>query len=365
MLKSAIAVNFLCCFIFWGCTSSPKKQTAQNQRETINDTLPLKEFIFSENQPFKQCHASTLLHLPDGRFLVAWFGGTKEKNDDVGIWLSKGRPGEWSKPAQVAKIRNDAHWNPVLFRSKQGTIYLFFKVAKEIDDWETWVQTSNDDGQSWSVAKELIPNDKGGRGPVKNKPIILSDGSWLAGASHEKNRCHVFVDRSIDNGETWTAMPYIEFGDTSLIDACVIQPTLWESTPGNVHMLARSGAGAICRSDSKDYGKTWTALTKTNLPNPNSGIDLTKLPGGVLALAYNPDTIDYGARAPLLLALSYDNGKTWPDQLTIEAGNKDDEFSYPAVISFGDTIAMTYTWQRKNIAFWMGTSDAIRKNKLH
>jgi len=160
-------------------------------------------------------------------------------------------------------------------------------------------------------------------------------------------------------------MPYIEFGDTSLIDACVIQPTLWESTPGNVHMLARSGAGAICRSDSKDYGKTWTALTKTNLPNPNSGIDLTKLPGGVLALAYNPDTIDYGARAPLLLALSYDNGKTWPDQLTIEAGNKDDEFSYPAVISFGDTIAMTYTWQRKNIAFWMGTSDAIRKSKLH
>src|SRR3546814_13002149 len=57
----------------------------------------------------------------------------------------------------------------------------------------------------------------------------------------------------------------------------VIQPALWESAPGKVHMLLRSSAGVICRSDSEDYGKTWSPVYKTDLPNPNSGIDATKL----------------------------------------------------------------------------------------
>ncbi len=36
----------------------------------------------------------------------------------------------------------------------------------------------------------------------------------------------------------------------------VIQPTLWESSPGHIHMLLRSTRGAIFRSDSIDYGAT-------------------------------------------------------------------------------------------------------------
>ena len=73
-------------------------------------------FVFEPGQPFAQCHASTVLHIRNGNFLVAWFGGTHEKHDDVGIWLSKGKPGQWSAPVEIAKIREDAHWNPVLFR---------------------------------------------------------------------------------------------------------------------------------------------------------------------------------------------------------------------------------------------------------
>ena len=141
-----------------------------------------KEDIFSNSKDFKECHASTLVQLKNGTFLAAWFGGTKEKNHDVGIWMSKCAPGNWSAPFQVAKIRGDAHWNPVLFESPKGTIFLFFKVGKEITAWETWVKTSDDQGETWSEPYELVPGDKGGRGPVKNKPIALSNGTWIAGA---------------------------------------------------------------------------------------------------------------------------------------------------------------------------------------
>jgi predicted neuraminidase len=117
-------------------------------------------------------------------------------------------------------------------------------------------------------------------------------------------------------------------------------------------MLLRSSAGVICRSDSEDYGKTWSSVYKTSLPNPNSGIDLTRLDNGIIVLVYNRDGKNWGNRRPVSIALSNDNGKTWPVIKDIETGQKGDEFSYPAIIHYDDTVALTYTWKRQRIAFW-------------
>ena len=363
MLKIRHIISFVTVLLtLLSCNSAEKTQNQQTQTDQVMETqLPVKDFVFGDDRPFPQCHASTLTRLADGQFLVAWFGGTREKDDDVGIWLVKGKPNDWTDPVEIAKIREDPHWNPVLFRAPDGKIILFFKVGKTIDHWETWVKTSTNEGETWSEAEELVAGDKGGRGPVRNKPIVLSDGTWLAGASNENNRVwNVFVDRSEDQGKTWQASEYFDLDRNEITGEGVIQPTLWESSPGKVHMLIRSSAGAICRADSEDYGKTWSPIYKTDLPNPNTGIDLTQLPDGTLALAYNLDDENWGARAPLTLALSYDNGQTWPAQLDIETGEEEDEFSYPAIISFGDTIALTYTWQREKIAFWLGTKENIQ-----
>jgi predicted neuraminidase len=335
--------------------------SANSYAQVPDNSSVSKEFIFKDNKEFKKCHASTLVRLNDGKFIVAWFGGTKEGNDDVGIWMSKGTPGQWSSPFPVAKIRPDAHWNPVLFQSPQGKIYLFFKVGKTIPAWETWVKTSDDQGNTWSEAIELVPGDKGGRGPVRNKPIVLSNGAWIAGASFENKEetlWDVFVDRSEDNGKSWIASTYLSLNREKIKGNGVIQPTIWESKPGVVHMLVRSTGGTICRSDSKDYGKTWSELYEIVLPNPNSGIDLAKLPDGTLALLYNPDEKNWGSRGTLNLAISYDNGKNWVKKITIEKGEPKDEFSYPAIIAFGDTVAFTYTYKRENIVF--GTMSGVK-----
>jgi len=87
--------------------------------------------------------------------------------------------------------------------------------------------------------------------------------------------------------------------DQSFKGKGVIQPTLWESEPGKVHMLLRSTESKIYRSDSSDGGKTWCTAYPTELPNNNSGIDLTRLQNGNLVLAYNPVEKDWGARTPL------------------------------------------------------------------
>ncbi|MCE7066554.1 exo-alpha-sialidase [Dyadobacter sp. CY326] len=348
--------------------TSCNSKSADNAKKEQEDSLASeKEFVFGDKRDFAQCHASTLVRLDDGQFLIAWFGGTAEKNPDVGIWLSKGKPGNWSAPKEVAKIREDAHWNPVLQKTADGKVILYFKVGKEIPYWETWVKTSTDNGETWSEAYELVRGDKGGRGPVKDKLIELSNGDWLAGASNEVKRWEVFVDRSTDNGKTWKASPYLKIDTTEIKGKGAIQPTLWESKPGLVHMLVRTTGGVIGRSDSKDYGKTWAPIKKTTLPNPNSGIDAAKLSDGTIALAYNPDDEDWGSRSPLSLTLSYDNGQNWTDKLDIATGKKDDEYSYPAIVSWGDSVAVTYTFNRQKIAFWTGSKkdivDQAAKNK--
>lgn len=357
-LFSSVALAGSLSCVIGGCnfSKSTEAKTVSPGDAPAKVEMVARDFVFGDDRPFPQCHASTVLRVDNGEFLVAWFGGTHEKHDDVGIWLSRGTPGHWSPPREVAKIREDAHWNPVLFKDPSGVITLFFKVGKTIDFWETWYLTSSDNGNTWSEAKELVPGDKGGRGPVRNKPIILSDGTWLAPASNELKRVwNAFVDRSEDGGKTWVQGAFVPLDRNEISGEGVIQPALWESSPGKVHMLLRSSAGVICRSDSEDYGRTWSPVYKTEMPNPNSGIDVTRLEDNTLVLIYNPDDKNWGSRGAISLAVSRDNGKTWGTTLELERLGEDDEFSYPSVISFGDTVAVTYTWQRQKIAFWMGT----------
>jgi predicted neuraminidase len=358
---------FTCCVgFFWLVVScvSPSRQNSAAQQPPATGTKPAAaisiatvqyEHLFQDDRPFAQCHASTMIGLNNGTYLAAWFAGTREKDDDVGIWMAQGQPGKWSKPYMAVKVRNDPHWNPVLFKAPDGTVYLYFKVGKQIDYWETWVQTSRDQGRTWSQPQELVPGDKGGRGPVRNQPLVLSDGTWLAPASIERNKVwDVFIDRSTDGGKNWQSTGKIPLDRSRITGEGVIQPALWESKPGQVHMLMRSSAGKICRSDSRDYGKTWSPVYPTDLPNNNSGIDVCQLAGDTIAVIFNPVGQNWGKRYPITVAVSVDNGATWPARFDIEQGQDKTELSYPDIFYQDGNLVASYTWNRQRIAFWKG-----------
>ena len=96
-------------------------------------------FIY-EKPPFIECHASTIEELSDGSIVIAAFGGTKEKNKDVTIWLSKKDSNMWQSPKLIADgIINDTlrypTWNPVLYRSMSNILYLNYKVGPSPREW--------------------------------------------------------------------------------------------------------------------------------------------------------------------------------------------------------------------------------------
>jgi predicted neuraminidase len=359
-MKISIPASYLLALmILAGCAGSKKAVKTSNPI--------LTDFVGGEILPIKESHASTIEAVSKGNYLVSWFGGTKEGHDDVGIYLSKGKPGNWSKPAEIFKLRNDAHWNPVLFKSPDGVIHLYFKIGKKIPTWETWHSISKDEGNTWSKPAELVAGDKGGRGPVRNKPVLLSDGSIIAGASTEEGQWDAFADISKDNGNTWTRSANIKLDRNAVSGRGVIQPTLWESSPGHVHMLVRSTANLIYRSDSKDYGKTWTPFASTTLPNPNSAIDLARIDNTTLVLLYNPAVAKKGDRGRGILhaALSFDNGLTWPKYIKVEDElNAGHGFAYPAVIYADGKVTVTYTVKRKQIKFWQISKKNLLKNAI-
>ena len=322
----------------------------------------MKREAVMEHLPVAFCHASTLL-LQGQDLLCCYFAGSVEGAADVGIYLSRRTSQGWSQP-QLLVQGAEANWNPVLC-AYEGQVLLFYKEGQAIADWRTYLLRSQDGGLTWSAPEELVPGDmSGGRGPVRNKCLRLQDGTLLAGGSLERGLWTAFVDRSSD-GVHWeksvpigipqlvyqtgerTAESAIAVSEQSFYGRGVIQPTLWESAPNQVHMLLRSSEGYVYRSDSSDGGRSWCPAYATELVNNNSGLDLVRASDGALYLVCNPVAANWGERSPLSLFRSRDNGSTWQRMLDLETGPG--EFSYPAIICAGSTLQLSYTWQRQRI----------------
>lgn len=310
------------------------------------------EFV-SEKMPTPSCHASTVVELSNGDLLASWFGGTKEGAPDVAIWMSRRTAAGWSAPREMAREPGVATYNPVLFHSANGLLWLYYKFGPSPGVWASAREYSRDEGGSWSAVEHL---PAGLYGPIRAKPLLLGDGTILSGTSVESyGTWACWIERSTDNGGTWTRIGPIAAPPSLAPNPPeqgkphgIIQPSLIDLGNGHIRLYARStnNIARICQADSLDNGLTWGAVRTTALPNPNSGIDVVKLQDKRLVMVYNNTTT---GRTPLNLAVSAD-GEKWSnfDELESAPG----EYSYPALIQArnGDLL-LTYTWNRMKIRF--------------
>lgn len=309
-------------------------------------------YQFIQNPVSGQVHASTFLELKNGGVIAAWFQGTREGAADVAIFGSRRIGDVWTESSILAKAVPDMpHWNPVLRRGDDGRIVLYFKVGPNCSYWRTFYTESYDEGLTWSPPSELVLGDEsGGRGPVRNKCLKLPNGRWLAPASCEIGEWRSFIDRSEDDGRTWTRSAKIRIVNPGK-GRGTIQPTLWLDFSGVVHAYMRSSIGYIYESISRNNGETWSTAKPTELPNNNSGIDLVKASNGTLYLAMNPVSGNWAPRSELVIMCSADNGHSWQLFETLEK-EPEGEFSYPCIREISPGIlAVSYTWNRRCIAF--------------
>lgn len=310
------------------------------------------EFIFN-SASFPESHSATIVETPAG-LVASWFGGTKEANPDVEIWVSRLENNKWTVPVSVADGKIDgtrkACYNPVLFLVPNGDLLLFYKIGKNVGDWKAFVKTSKDNGVTWG---ERVALKEGFLGPVKNKPVMLSSGKIIAPASLEGSpgwRVHFEV--SDDTAKTWRKIGPINTGT----DYTIIQPSILVHKNGKLQMLARSKQRALITSWSGDNGETWSQVAPSGLPNNNSGTDAVTLKDGRHLVVYNHvrphDSLKNGKgpRTPLNVAISKD-GKTWYASLILE-DSPISQYSYASVIQSKDgMVHVVYTWRRQKIKY--------------
>ncbi len=306
------------------------------------------------NPPFQNCHAATIVETGKDTLLYAWFGGDHEGAKNVAVWgcyRYTNQKNQWGNLFLLAKGRDSlgnpqACWNPVLYKTSGGILFLYYKVGMNPREWWAERKISYDGGKIWSSAKRISPF----LGPIKNKPIQIKNGTILYPSSTEspdEKSWQIHVESTDAEGNHWQNIPVDcdSFG--------VIQPSILQYGHDSLQMLCRSKQNVIIQTWSFDNGHTWSPLQKLNLPNPNSGIDAVTLANGWQLLVYNPMLAGkdwWTGRSVLKVAVSK-NGVDWQDIATLE-NHTSGEYSYPAVIQDSrHIIRIAYTDNRTNIKF--------------
>ncbi len=307
------------------------------------------EFLFAlGTTQFVSSHASTLVQLHGGGLMAAWFGGSDEGNADVAIYGSRQTASGWTPPVELVREPGVACWNPVLFHTADGRLWLYYKYGPSPETWTGARLHSEDEGRTWSAAEHL---PAGLLGPIRAKPLVLPDGTIVAGSSVESYRSWAaWIERSVDGGRTWAKIgpivPPVTPGGAEMYSDGIIQPSVVSLGKRHLRLYARSTkkTARVCVADSFDDGATWTEARALDVPNPNSGIDAVALADGRVVLIYNATTM---GRTPLNLAVSRDGEHFTPFRVLEDAPG---EYSYPALIqTVSGDLEMTYTWNRKTI----------------
>lgn len=321
-----------------------------------------ERFLYEKipGRPF--CHAATAVQLPNGDLLAAFFSGQHEGAPDVAVLTARLKQGAevWGDIRVTVDTPGRPYFNPVLFVNAVGTVRLFHMLLLQdslnLDDGLMFGVKSNDNGYHWSSPPQPICTTRGCW--LRNKPIRLKSQRLLLPCYYENQfRWMGFCLYSDDEGETWKQSGWIK-GPVG-----VIQPTLLEKKDGSILALMRNNAPEdrpeqrrIWHSVSKDEGYSWSRCEPTELPNPNSGIDLVSLQNGNAVLAYNNSETK---RTPLMLALSTDEGETWDKKRDVET-DPENQYSYPAIIQSRDgKIHLFYSWKTERIKHVTVSEDWI------
>lgn len=327
-----------------------------------------KEYLHQPSEKYPSSHAAGIALCKDGTLIASWFAGTWELQLDVCIMYRRRLPGktEWEPMQVLHKTPNKSDGNSCYYVHPDGKITVFFNTCF-FKGWsfnKIRAKTSNDNGATWSEPRWF--RKKVGW-LIRSKAITLKNGEALLPAYSEFAGYKSFVCISKDN-----FMHYKKYGKVGKYTNGILQPSVVQLSNGDLLMYCRTEtAHRIAESRSNDNGRHWSPPTLTQFKNPNAGIDLHRVSTGELILVYNDSET---ARTPLKIAMSEDEGKTWPYEKVLEeiptgfsyinalGRNYGGEFSYPQVIddALNGRIHIIYTEHRRQIVHLEMDLDWIR-----
>ncbi len=308
-------------------------------------------------------HASHLVPLSakhSSSLAAAWFAGERESAPDVRIAFSHfdREQQQWSPARFIASreaIGTDLGYgirrlgNPVLWLDAEDRIHMFV-VGTGLGGWAAariihLTQTGDPhalDAPSF-VAKQALPLSWlwNTSHLVRNSPLPLADGSMALPAYFELGAKYPVVAHLSTTGE-FTGLTRISRRRNLLQPALVpVNDLHWRA-----YMRAAGGAQRIAVAETRDGGRHWSDLPDLPLSNPNAAVAALQL-GRQTILAFNPEP---GSRSVLALAAA-DNDGPWTTVHELARGKPTEEFSYPSLAWADNSLWVSYTDRRAQIAW--------------
>jgi predicted neuraminidase len=309
-------------------------------------------------------HASSLVAMPatDANTVLAfWFAGTKESAPDVGIAMSgfDRATQQW----RVARFVIDRSTlgrqlgfavrrlgNPVAWLDAQGRVHVFV-VATGLGGWAAGrvVQLRQAQvGQALDAMKfdavRVLPLSWWWNTShlVRNAPMPLQDGGMLLPAYFELGLKYPVALR-FDAVGAFLGLVRMS------ARTHVLQPTLVAQTATRwlSFMRDQRPEGRVTVAQTTDAGQHWQDLPDLNLVNPDASVAALVPAPGQMWLVHNSSS---HSRNVLDLSHSTD-GEHWRTVLSVAQGSGADEYSYPAMAWADDSLWVSYTDQRRRIAW--------------
>lgn len=284
--------------------------------------------------------------MKDGRIVCTFLTGGPREPDNanvVKLAYSDDDGRTWSEPETIHAHGCRAVWCTELFNEGEFPflVVMTYNADCQYRELQPFFSFSRDDGRTW---EEPVSIPGGLSGTTLRQGIVMSNGEWLfpmywqevvghfdwtKGGWPQDNEngiapwhfcCGVTV--SSDQGKTFQRYGY-------LADKLHLwEPNCIELEPGHIVMLMRDNANAyLRRSDSYDYGRTWSEMQVTDLPNPNTKVTLLKVNGKTLLINNFSTALGWAGRCQLGIWVSSDNMQTWETKLPIAP--PEERFFYP------------------------------------
>ena len=290
----------------------PQTKSAQNIHGKAIFEEPIPYVIAPEDgSPFyAHNHQPAVTWLPEGGLLAIWFSTNAEAGREMVVLQSTFQEGRWSPATLFSKVPQRNMTGSALLTLESGEI-LHFQGVGDAGEWKDLALAlrRRDLQGRWSPLRYIEPEHEV-RHQVIAGPIVTEDGRILlccdAGPDGEAGTSlHV----SKDGGETWE-----DTGSTLKgIHAGIV-----ELRDGSLMAFGRGSAidGRMPKSVSRDGGYTWE-FSATEFPLIGSGqrLILKRLEEGPLMLC------SFGEQG-LFVALSYDDGASWPLKKLLTDGKK-------------------------------------------
>lgn len=308
-------------------------------------------------------HAANLLAMPPDHpwtVMAFWFAGSKEAAPDVRIFASFFSRSKrfWS----AAEIVLDRQWlsselgygvtrlgNPVAWLDENGKIHLFV-VATGIGGWAaSRIVHLRQDAPSLELKKLRFKVERtlplswlwNYSYLVRATPQPLQDGGMVLPVYFELSKL-VPVALRFDAQGGFRGMVRMS-GQTHLL-----QPHIIALTDEHWVALMRNSSASrkIAVTQTLDGGAHWQDMPELDVVNPDSSLAAIKLSPNLMVMAHNTSAHH---RNVLDLSVS-SNAADWSASVNL-ANEPKSEFSYPSMAWADNTLWVTYTDQRRNIAW--------------